>query len=268
MDITSAAKIESPEPLIHRLDELDRRVSRLEQVGPPDANHAPPEWTESESVKAVLPPTHIDGEGIGHIFGSVAIAILGLAGGYLLRAVQTGWLPRSSGIISAFLYALMWFVAGGFTKCGQAASAIYALASSIIFVGAVLENAVGPTLLAPSMAAVLIVLYLGIGHLVAWIRHRGLIATVTVASSVALSLFLFLTTHNLIPFDISLLCAAAASEFAASRGRWLGQRWMAALGVDFAVFVTAWIFSSGTLPEGYAPFGGNIPCRSNMKHVT
>lgn len=33
MGITSAGKTESPEPLIHRLDELERRVSRLEEKG-------------------------------------------------------------------------------------------------------------------------------------------------------------------------------------------------------------------------------------------
>jgi hypothetical protein len=103
------------------------------------------------------------------------------------------------------------------------------------------------------VGTLLIVLYLCTGHLVAWQRGHREIAIVTVASAVAMSLVLFVTTHNLIPFNISLLCAAAASEFAACRGRWLGQRWMAALVVDFAIITKAWIFSQSTLPEGYAP---------------
>lgn len=134
MGITS----ESSEPLVHRLEELERSISRLELLGLGYPKDVTTERIESEPVRTALPPTPINGEGINHTFGSVAIAVLGLAGGYVLRAVvQTGWLPRSSGIISAFLYALMWIVAGGFTKRGEAASAIYALASSIIFVGAV-----------------------------------------------------------------------------------------------------------------------------------
>jgi hypothetical protein len=89
---------------------------------------------------------------------------------------------------------------------------------------------------------------------VAWLRDRREIAAATTASTVALSLALLVVTHNLIPFNTSLLCAVAVSEFAASRGRWLGQRWMAALGADFAILITSWIFSQSPLPEGYAPF--------------
>jgi hypothetical protein len=75
---------------------------------------------------------------------------------------------------------------------------------------------------------------------------------VTVASTVALSLVLFVTTHHLIPFNISLLCAAAVSELAACRGRLLRQRWMAPLVANFAILITVWFSRSGTLPDGYA----------------
>lgn len=258
MGITSVGKAEPSEPLFHRLEELERRVSRLEVLGVGDPNQVTTERTPSESAPAAVPAKLIDAGGIGHLFGNVAIALIGIAGGYLLRtAVEVGWLNHSTGIISAFLYALMWIVAGGFTKRGQAAAAIYALASSIMFAGALWENTVRSPALSPSTTALLIGAYLLDGYLTAWFRNRGEIAAVTAGSLVALSLTLFLTTHNLIPFDISLLCAAAASEFAASRGRWLEQRWIAALGADFAVFITVWIFNSAALPDGYAPFGGS-----------
>jgi len=138
----------------------------------------------------------------------------------------------------------------------QPASTIYALASSIVFLGMVWENAVRSSVLAPPIAAPLIIGYLCTGQVVAWMRDSVEIAAVTLTSAVAASLVLFVTSHNLIPFDISLLCAAAVSELAACRGRGLGQRWTAALAADFAVFVTAWIFNgSAALPEGYAYFG-------------
>jgi hypothetical protein len=188
--------------------------------------------------------------------GSVAKGLLGLAGAYLLReGAESGWFPHSAGILAAFAYALIWIVvAGRIPSRDQATSTVYALASAVIFLGLVWENAVRSALVSPPIAALLIVVYLCTGQLVAWVRDRGEIAALTVSSTVALSLMLFLTSHNLIPFNTSLLCAAAASELAACRGRWLRQRWMAAWGTDIAIFITSWIFSrSATLPAGYAP---------------
>jgi hypothetical protein len=271
-------KTVASEQLLHRLDELERRVLRLEQSAESQTGKTTARtpiqiyeevtvssfWVnrtagaaESASTQAVVPSTALESAGVGSVVSGVARAVLGLAGAYLLRAgAESGWLPHSAGILTAVAYALTWLIAAGnATNRGPAGSTIYALAASIIFVGLVWENAVRSALLPPPLAALLIVVYLCAGQLVAWLSDRREIAAATTASMMALSLVLFVTTHNLIPFNITLLCAAAVSEFAACRGRWLGQRWMAALAADFAIFITAWIFSrSRTLPEGYTAF--------------
>ena len=277
---TTTAKAESLQPLVERLDQLEQRVSRLEVVKNSPHPHGPELeegktrdevyekvtvssfWlkparaTESGPTQPVLPAAQLDA---AHgIFGTVARAVLALAGAYLLRAgAESGWLSRFAAILAAFAYALAWIIAAGKTaNRGPANSTIYALTASIVFFGLVWENAVRSALLPPPIAALLMVAYLCAGQFVAWICNRREIAAVTTASVVLLSLVLFIATHHLIPFDITLLCAAAASEFAACRGRWLAQRWMAALPANFAIFVTAWIWSqSAALPEGYAPFG-------------
>jgi hypothetical protein len=271
-------KTVASEQLLHRLDELERHVSRLEQPGESQAGKPTAQspiqideevtvssfWVnrsadaaESESERAVVPATALESAGVGGVVSSVAKAVLGMAGAYLLRAgAESGWLPHSAAILMAFAYALTWLIAAGkSTSRGPACSTIYALASAIIFLGLAWENAVRSALLPPPLAAFLIVVYLWAGQLVAWLSDRREIAAATTASMVALSLVLFVTTHNLMPFNMALLCAAAVSEFAACRGRWLGQRWMAALAADFAIFITVWISSQSlTLPEGYTAY--------------
>ena len=238
---------ESFEPLLHRLEDLERRVLQLEHR--PD-HHA--------TVQAVMPETPLDAVSIGGVFGSVAKAVVGLAGAYFLRAcAESGWFPRTAGIFAGFIYAISWLIAAGKTDPReQTTSTVYSLVSCIIFVGLMFQEAVRSAVLAASMSAVLIVVYFCAGQIVAWFNNRREIAAVTMASTTILSLVLFVATHNLVLFTVSLLCVAAASEFAACRGRWFGLRWIPAFGADFAIFNTAWIVNqSAGLPEGYAPFG-------------
>jgi len=257
MSTTTADKTELLEPLLRRLDELERRLSRIELEGCQHSGPAIAELAQQPSPQVLPAATPLGPNRVGVVVGSLAKAVLGLAGAFFLRAgTESGWLPHSAGVLAAFVYALVWlFIAGRIANLDQAASPIYALTSATMFLGLVWENTVHSAILSPSVATLAIVAYLGVGELVALVRHANQIAAVTVASMVSLSLGLFVATHNLIPFDISLLCVAALSEFAACRGRRLGQRWMAALGADFAVLITAWIFSqAATLPEGYAPY--------------
>jgi hypothetical protein len=131
------------EQVLHRLDELELRVSKLEL---PEESHyrdcVTAERAESGSVQPAHSATALDSASIGGIFGAVAKAVLGLAGAYLLRAVtESGLLPHAAGVFAAFAYALTWIiVAGKITKRDRATSTIYALPSSIIFLGLLWER--------------------------------------------------------------------------------------------------------------------------------
>ena len=252
---------EKTEHLERRLEKLELRVSRLElHAMNQQSSRATTEPAKVELAAPVLPTIPFHGGRFAHILGIAAKAVLAVAGGYLLRAwVETGWLPHSAGILAGFAYALLWIiVAGSNTNGDRASSTIYAIASAIIFFGLVLENEVSTKLLPSPIAALMILLYLCTGGVVAWIRNRDGIAIVTITATTTLSLTLLLTTHDLIPFDTSLLFAAAASEFAACNGKWLRQRWIGAFTADLAVFFTAWVFSSPSLPDGYVLYRHSV----------
>jgi hypothetical protein len=196
---TTTTKAESVQPLLERLDQLEHRVSRLEGV----EDHHPAQpgmqagksrdeaageiykevtvssfWlnperaTESGPTQPMVPATPLDAA--HRILGSIAKAVLALAGAYLLRAIaESGWLPQFAAIFAAFAYALTWIVAAGKTvNRGPANSTIYALTASIVFFGLVWENAVHSALLPPALAALLMVAYLCTGYYVAWIYDR------------------------------------------------------------------------------------------------
>ncbi len=115
MNTSALAKAGSLEHVLCRLHELERRVSRLES---PDESHHPDSRTaepaQSDSLQPALPATPLHAASIGSIFGSVAKAVLGLAGAYLLRAgSEAGWLPHTAGVLTAFAYSLTWIVVAG-----------------------------------------------------------------------------------------------------------------------------------------------------------
>jgi len=129
-----------------------------------------PRPAQSDYLQPALPATPLHAASIGSIFGSVAKAVLGLAGAYLLRAgSEAGWLPHAAGVLTAFAYSLTWIVvAGKLPRRDHATSTIFTVTASIIFLGLVWENAVRSPLLQPRIAALLIVVYLATGYLVAW----------------------------------------------------------------------------------------------------
>jgi len=121
-------KTVASEQMLHRLDELERRVLRLEQSAESQTGktiaRTPIQiyeevtvssfWVnrtagaaESASTQAVVPSTALESAGVGSVVSGVARAVLGLAGAYLLRAgAESGWLPHSAGILTAVAYAL------------------------------------------------------------------------------------------------------------------------------------------------------------------
>lgn len=161
MGTTAIEEIADPEQLLHRLNELDRRLSRLELL---EASHHQPRQAEieaanskdqnpaevykdvtvsgywlnravsphdSESASSALQKT--PSEAAHGVFGSVAKAVLGLAGAYMMRVGgESGWLRHSTGVLMAFAYSLTWIIAAGkITNRGQSSPTIYALASRL-----------------------------------------------------------------------------------------------------------------------------------------
>jgi hypothetical protein len=100
----------------------------------------------------------------------------------------------------------------------------------------------------------LLVGFYGVGFAVTWRCGLTEIAWTNTLLAVTTALALLVATHNLLPFTITLLLFASATELRAYRRRWPGLRWPVALGLDAAVLVMVDILARPEgLPEGYAP---------------
>jgi hypothetical protein len=194
----------------------------------------------------------------GGNFATVAKALLGFAGAYLLRAIaESGSLPQSIGIAAGLVYAIFWLIWS--TRLGpedRFGTTLYGLTSTLIFSGLVWENSVQVHALPFPLGAFLITLFAYAGISLAWRRNLPGIAAIVAVVTASLCLVLLVATHDVVPFTAALLSIAAASEFAACNGQWLGQRWFPALAADLAVLIVAWVITQPQgVPESYHPFG-------------
>jgi hypothetical protein len=240
----------SLEQVLLRVEELERRVAALEGRDQPPA--------ASPAIAEPPPPRPPAFAISGGLFATVAKALLGFAGAYLLRAVaESGSFPQSLGVAAGLLYAVAWLVWSTRQEAeDQFTSTLYGCTATAIFCGIIWENSVRLTLLAPEASAVLIAAFASIGLYLARVRKLPSIGAIVMMACSALPLAMLIATHHLVPFTAAVLAVAAASEFSACRGALLGHRWIAAMAADLAVFLTAWAITRPQgLPEGYPMFG-------------
>ncbi len=194
----------------------------------------------------------------GGTFATVAKALLGFAGAYLLRAIaESGSVPQSIGIIAGLVYALFWLIWSTRVEPeDRTATTLYGLTATLIFSGLVWENSVEVHTLAFGLGPLLIVLFSYAGLYLAWRSNLPRIAAIAAAVNTSLALVLLVATHDVVPFTAALLAIVAARSSPHAVDRWLGQRWFAALTADLGVFIVAWVITQPQgVPESYHPFG-------------
>ena len=251
---TTAVRKETLEDVLLRVEELERRVAALERCD--EKLVAQPVAVEAVPVE-VVPPRPPSFSLSGGTFATLAKALLGFAGAYLLRAVaESGSFPQSIGIFAGLLYAVFWLVwSTRQDPEDRFASTLYGCTATLIFSGLVWENTVRVQLLTPAWSASWVAVFSCAGLFLAWRRRLPAVASIVTAIGAALALALLVATHHLVPFTAALLAIAAASEFAACCGALLQQRWIGALAADLAIFLTAWAITQPQgLPEGYPMF--------------
>lgn len=191
-------------------------------------------------------------------FATVAKALLGFGGAYVLRAIaESGTVPLAIGVLAGVFYALLGlWMSTRVNREDRVGPALYGLTSALIFAGIVWENSVRLHGLPDNVAAPLIVAFCGVALYLSWRRDLTVLASLTTMVSASLALVLLLVTHDLVPFTAALLSIAAMVEFGACRGCWTAVRWFPALSADLAIFVVAWVITQPQgLPESYRPFG-------------
>lgn len=251
---TTAVRKETLEEVLLRVEELERRVATLERRDEKPA--AQP--VAAETLPVATPPLLAPSFSLsGGTFATIAKALLGFAGAYLLRAVaESGSFPQSLGILAGLLYAVAWLVwSTRQDRADKFASTLYSCTATLIFSGLIWENSLRVQQLTPAWSASLVAAFSCAGLFLAWRRRLPAVASVVMVVGSTLPLALLIATHHLVPFTAALLVIAAASEFAACRGALMGQRWIVAVAADLAIFLTAWAITRPEgLPDGYPMF--------------
>jgi hypothetical protein len=238
--------------LTARVEDLERRISVLEHPFSEMATAVP---TKPATPKAASPVPHqpsaeaLSPADAGGVFSVLGKAMLGIAGAYVLRAVaESGSVPKLAVVVLALAYAGMWLLwAARVPAQAHFASTVYATTAVLILAPMLWELTLKFEVLPTAVTAGVLSGFVIAAYILAWKRDRTSIVWVVNGAAMLTSLALLIATRDLVPFTLSLLLMALASEVAGACQRWLRLRPLAAASVDLAVLVLLYIYSR---PEG------------------
>ena len=251
------------EQLSRRVQELERRVSALEyQAEAPFP--APPKLRGTElglggtGLETSRPAAKLQGpraaEKPAGIVPVLGIAVLGIAGAYLLRAIaESGAIPRVPVLMVAIAYAGFWMVWAARTHArNPSASVTYAVTSALILSPLLWESTVGFHDLSPIADGAVLFAYVILALALAWRRDLQVIPLLATLATVITAFALVIATRALLPLTAALLAAALATETAACLGRQLKLRVLTAVAADIAVGLLVFVGTSA--PDRAAAF--------------
>jgi hypothetical protein len=238
------------ERLEKRMEVLERRVHALEY--PLDASwpHPAQELEDLPAAPAVSPVV----APAGSIFPVLGKAMLGIAGAYVLRAVEaSSSLPRLATAAAGIAYAFAWLAWAARVRGGlRFTSTIYAGTSSLILAPMVWELTLHFKVFSPVMAAGVVCGFALLAVGLAWTRDRLPVLRTGAISAAGLALALALASHTLVPFVVVLLVLTAVCEFASPFKDALAVRALVALAADAAIWTLVYVyFAPQPVREGY-----------------
>ena len=251
-DVSSRSELEQ---LSERVGELERRISALEH--PPQA----PSDSSKTAVVAIAPRFAVAVNGPAdaipaerNILAVLGTAVLGIAGAYVLRAIAesgvfAAWIP----VTAALLYGAGWLVWAARPRIANGtARNCYAITSALILTPLLWESTVRFRMLAPPMAAAVLVAFAALAIALAWRTNRASVAWSGVLTAAITGLILMIATRALLPFAVSMLGMVLLIELTAIRGRWVGLRTLVAFSADFAMLIVVLILGNATaVPSEY-----------------
>ena len=226
-----------------RLCALEARVNALEHM---QESAAPDEAvTFVAADAAVARTTTEEPTRTGGIFPILGKALLGIAGAYLLRALDTsGAVPQMIVAVIAILFAVFWMVWARRTeKNDKLASAIYAGTSALIFAPMLWELTLSFHLLNAVGAASVLGVYAVLAVALAWRRNHSPVGWIGNFTGTALAVALAFAAHDPAVFLVVLMLLAALSEFAALKSEAIGQRALNCAAIDLAVWAMLFIYA-------------------------
>ena len=226
-----------------RLEEMERRVAALEHLPKPATPVAIP---VAAATKAAPAAEELALPQAGGLFPVVGKAMLGIAGGYALRAVaESGSVPELAVVALALAYAGTWLVWSARVRASLART-VYAAAAAAILAPMLGELTLRFGVLPSGATAALLSAFVVAASALAWNRYSASVVWVAAVTVVATALALMIVSHDLVPYTTALLVVALVGEFAANCNRWLALRFLATPTAALAVCVLVYIAS---LPE-------------------
>jgi hypothetical protein len=241
------------ERLRNRLEALEQRVDALEHPPAADWPHplAEVESALAAASAAVEPPAQP-----GNLFPVLGKALLGIAGAYVLRAIEeTSALPRLTVAAAGIAYAFLWLIWAARVRGGpRFTSSIYAGTSALILAPMLWELTLRFNVLPAAVAAILVCGFALAALTLAAITPRDLkpVVRVACAAAAALALGLAIASHILLPFVVVLLILGAVFEFVPGCDRVPEAGALVALAADAAIWILIYVYFAGqTAHEGY-----------------
>jgi hypothetical protein len=243
---------EAIDRLTKRLEALEGRVHALEHA--PAARSPLPAQKLAALAAAEAGAAH-HAALAGGAFPVLGKAMLGIAGAYLLRAVEeSASLPRQAVAAVAIAYAILW-LAGAARTGGRAwfARTAYACTSALILAPMLWELTLRFKVLPPAAAACALGAFAGAAFALSWRRNLDSILWIANGTAAAVAVTLAIGSHQMTPFIAVLLGMVLLGECAAARSRESSVRALVAAAADLSVWAQIYIYSSPQSTRGDYP---------------
>jgi len=238
-----------------RLQTLEERVHALEHPLEARWPHPSP---EPEAGLAALTAAAAPLAPAGSIFSVLGRAMLGVAGAYVLRAVEeSSSLPRLAVAAAGIAYAFAWLVWAARTRGGlRFTGAIYAGTSALILAPMVWELTLRFHVISPAMAAAVVCSFALVAVGLTWGRDLKPVLRAGSVAAAGLALALAVSSHTQMPFIVVLLIIAAICEFAPGMESVPEVRALVAMAADAAIWILIYIyFAPQSAGEEYPSLG-------------
>jgi hypothetical protein len=232
---------EAIERLEKRLEALEQRVHTLEH---PLAARWPHASAELEQISAPQTAAASPLAPAGSMFSVLGRALLGIAGAYVLRAVeQASSLPKLAVASAGIVYAFLWLVWAARARGGpRLASTIYAATSALILAPMLWELSLRFKVLPAPMSAIVVCGYGLTAVGLAWRRDLKPVLRVACIAAAGLAMALAIASHAILPFVVALLVLAAVCEFVPRLECVPEVRALVALVADAVIWILIFIY--------------------------
>lgn len=262
--------------LVTRLDELESRIAALEHRA--EEFHPQPraiqnvshtartaELTTGTAAAPALAPQHPVEQMLALSGGGVAPAIgkifLGIAGGYVLRALaESGAVPQLAIVAVALAYGGVWLVwAARAGPTARFAGGAYVITSALILSPMLWELTLRFKILPDAITAPIIAAFALSAALLAWKRNPAIIFWIPALAAAFTALGLLVATRDPAPFILALAVIALITEVAVCFNQWIKLRAIAAVPLDLAIVVVIAIYTAehGPPPD-YVPLSRTL----------